>query len=105
MTAAQLLTGIDDLLVAILTSLGAESRVEKADDAVDIVDRAAPGTAAHVLQRGPEPRIIGQIGIRRKVGAGPGISEPLASGVFLQFDRHHSASGRLPLLALRGRYG
>ena len=38
------------------------------DDGVDIVDTSPPGPAADVLQRGPEPGGVGQIGVGPDVG-------------------------------------
>src|SRR5581483_7068971 len=40
------------------------------DDRFDIVDAAAPGSSTDGLQRGPEARVVGKIGIGREVGPG-----------------------------------
>ena len=41
----------------------APARFEQADDAVRVVDRTCPRTAARVLERGPQPRVRGQVRI------------------------------------------
>ncbi len=46
------------------------SAIEGGDDGVHVVDAAAPGAAARLLERGPEPRVVGQVGIGREVGPG-----------------------------------
>src|SRR5881628_316539 len=45
------------------------SRRHGLDDRVDVVDTATPRPSADVLQRRPQPRVIGQIGVGRQIGA------------------------------------
>src|SRR5207302_5588077 len=42
---------------------------ERGDDRIDVVDAAAPGTAAHVLEGGPEPGVGRQVGIGCQIRA------------------------------------
>ena len=44
----------------------ASARFKQLDNAVDIVDTAAPGAAAGILQGGPEPGIVRQPSVRRQ---------------------------------------
>ena len=41
------------------------------DDAVDVVDAPAPGAAARLLQRRPQARVVGQLGVRRQARVQP----------------------------------
>jgi hypothetical protein len=47
---------------------GARSTGERAGDRVDVVHAAAPGAAARLLQRGPDARVVGQLGVGGEVG-------------------------------------
>ena len=40
---------------------------EHLDDAIDVVDAAAPGAAARLLQRRPQARVVGQLAVRRQL--------------------------------------
>src|SRR5262245_29012975 len=40
---------------------------QRRPDGVNVVDAAAPDTATRLLKRGPQPRVGGQRGVRRKV--------------------------------------
>src|SRR5437867_840001 len=42
---------------------------DRLDNRLHVVDTAAPRPAAHLLERGPQPRVVGQIGIGREIGA------------------------------------
>src|SRR5258706_8629251 len=48
---------------------------QPANDGFDIIDAAAPGAAAGLLERGPEPRIVGQGRRRREVFAGGSLAQ------------------------------
>ena len=61
--------GIGERKLEELADVDIASRAECGDDGVDVVDAAAPGAAADLLERGPEARVIGEIGIRGEVGA------------------------------------
>src|SRR5262245_34334430 len=41
--------------------------LEGGDDAVGVVDTASPSAAGGGLQSGPQPRVVGQTGVRGKV--------------------------------------
>ena len=49
---------------------GPRSPSQRRDDRVRIVNAAPPSAAADGLQRGPEPGVVGEIGIGRKLGMG-----------------------------------
>ena len=47
-------------------------------DPIDVVDAAAPGAAADVLQRGPQPRVVGEVGVGLEVDRPAAVRPGLA---------------------------
>src|SRR5258708_35102690 len=44
-----------------------QARVDDVDDPIDVVDAARPRSAAGRLQGGPQPRIVGKVGVGAKL--------------------------------------
>ena len=50
------------------------------EDGVDVVDAAAPGAPADVLEGGPEAGVVGQVGVGRQVGVAGAAGEDAGTG-------------------------
>ena len=74
---------------------GGSAGLEREDDGVEVVDAASPGAAADGLQGGPEPGVVGQVGVgRERRGAAIASAEDRGPSLGADFDRLRRRPGR-----------
>ena len=78
---------------------GRRGRAERGDDGVGVVDAAAPGAAADGLQGGPEPGVVGQVGVGREVGVRRPLGQEAGPLLGAELDRRRRRPGRPTLRA------